>query len=71
LLTKVYGLPPEKLWATVYIDDDEAFDLWTKDIGVPPDAAFASAITRAPNTQAIISGRWPTPVRADRARNLL
>ncbi|HET7031553.1 MAG TPA: alanine--tRNA ligase, partial [Casimicrobiaceae bacterium] len=35
LLTKVYGLPPEKLWTTVYIDDDEAFDVWTKDIGVP------------------------------------
>jgi alanyl-tRNA synthetase len=37
LLTKVYGLPPEKLWTTVYIDDDEAFDLWTKEIGVPPE----------------------------------
>ncbi len=37
LLTKVYGLPPEKLWTTVYIDDDEAYDLWTKDIGVPAD----------------------------------
>jgi alanyl-tRNA synthetase len=37
LLTKVYGLPPEKLWTTVYIDDDEAFDAWTKDIGVPPE----------------------------------
>ncbi len=37
LLTKVYGLPPEKLWTTVYIDDDEAYDLWTKDIGVPPE----------------------------------
>ena len=35
LLTKVYGLPPEKLWTTVYVDDDEAYDLWTKDIGVP------------------------------------
>jgi len=35
LLTKVYGLPPEKLWTTVYAEDDEAFDLWTKDIGVP------------------------------------
>src|SRR5258705_6797243 len=34
LLTKVYGLPPEKLWATVYIDDDEAYDIWTKEIGV-------------------------------------
>ncbi|MEP7183303.1 MAG: alanine--tRNA ligase [Betaproteobacteria bacterium] len=37
LLTKVYGLPADKLWTTVYIDDDEAFDLWTKDIGVPPE----------------------------------
>ena len=37
LLTQVYELPPEKLWTTVYIDDDEAYDLWTKDIGVPPE----------------------------------
>jgi alanyl-tRNA synthetase len=37
LLTKVYGLAPEKLWTTVYIDDDEAYDLWTQDIGVPAD----------------------------------
>ena len=37
LLTQVYGLPPEKLWATVYIDDDEAYDIWTKDIGVPAE----------------------------------
>ena len=37
LLTNVYGLPPEKLWTTVYIDDDEAYDLWTKDIGVPAE----------------------------------
>ena len=41
LLTKVYGLPPEKLWATVYIDDDEAYDIWTKDIGVPRRALRA------------------------------
>ena len=37
LLTKVYGLAPERLWTTVYIDDDEAYDLWTKDIGVPAE----------------------------------
>jgi len=37
LLTRVYGLPPEKLWTTVYIDDDEAYDVWTKEIGVPAD----------------------------------
>ncbi len=37
LLTKDYGLPPEKLWATVYIDDDEAYDIWTKEIGLPAE----------------------------------
>jgi alanyl-tRNA synthetase len=35
LLTKVYKLPPEKLWTTVYHEDGEAYDLWTKEIGVP------------------------------------
>jgi alanyl-tRNA synthetase len=35
LLTKVYGLPADKLWTTVYQEDDEAFDIWTKEIGVP------------------------------------
>jgi alanyl-tRNA synthetase len=37
LLTQVYKLPPEKLTATVYIDDDEAYDIWTKEIGLPPE----------------------------------
>jgi alanyl-tRNA synthetase len=37
LLTKVYGLPPERLWTTVYETDDEAYDLWTKRIGVPAE----------------------------------
>ncbi|MGZ5651880.1 MAG: alanine--tRNA ligase [Usitatibacter sp.] len=37
LLTVTYGLPKDKLWTTVYETDDEAYDLWTKDIGVPPD----------------------------------
>ncbi len=37
LLTKVYGLPADKLWATVYIDDDEAYDIWTQEIGLPPE----------------------------------
>src|ERR1041384_7134645 len=35
LLTRVYKLPPEKLWATVYHTDDEAYDLWTRTIGGP------------------------------------
>ncbi len=37
LLTKVFGLPPEKLLATVYIDDQEAYDIWHKEIGLPAD----------------------------------
>ena len=37
LLTDVYRLPPDKLWATVYIDDDEAYDIWTKEIGIPAE----------------------------------
>jgi alanyl-tRNA synthetase len=35
LLTTVYKLPPEKLWVTVYAEDDEAHDIWAKEIGVP------------------------------------
>jgi len=35
LLTKVYKLPPDRMWTTVYHEDDEAYDLWTRDIGVP------------------------------------
>lgn len=30
-------LPQEKLWVTVYADDDEAYDIWNKEIGVPAD----------------------------------
>ncbi len=37
LLTKVYGLPAEKLLATVYIDDQEAYDIWHNEIGLPAD----------------------------------
>jgi alanyl-tRNA synthetase len=35
LLTNGYGLPADKLWASVYLDDDEAYDLWTRRIGIP------------------------------------
>ena len=37
LLTQVYKLPADKLTATVYIDDQEAYDIWTKEIGLPPE----------------------------------
>ena len=35
LLTKVYKLPADRLWATVYQTDDEAYELWTRTIGLP------------------------------------
>jgi len=35
LLTDVYKLPKDKLWVTVYAEDDEAYDIWTKEIGMP------------------------------------
>ena len=37
LLTKVYQLPAERLWVTVYQDDDEAFEIWANEVGVPVD----------------------------------
>lgn len=37
LLTSVYGLPKQKLWVTVYHDDDEAYDIWAKEVGVPTE----------------------------------
>lgn len=37
LLTKVYGLPADKLWATVYETDDEAYDIWVNEIGLPKE----------------------------------
>ena len=37
LLTEVYQLPKERLLATVYAEDEEAYDIWTKEIGLPPD----------------------------------
>ncbi|MDY0273384.1 MAG: alanine--tRNA ligase [Advenella sp.] len=35
LLTQTYQLPAEKLWVTVYQEDDEAYDIWNKEVGVP------------------------------------
>ena len=32
-----YGFPEEKLWVTVYLDDDEAADIWHKQIGIPKE----------------------------------
>ncbi len=37
LLTVNFGLPKDKLWATVYAEDDEAYDIWLKEIGLPAE----------------------------------
>ena len=36
-VTQELGLAPDKLWITIYTDDDEAFEIWNKDIGLPPE----------------------------------
>jgi len=37
LLTGIYKLPADKLWVTVYHTDDEAFDIWHKEVGIPTE----------------------------------
>ncbi|XP_078174224.1 alanyl-tRNA synthetase, class IIc isoform X4 [Carex rostrata] len=37
LTTKEFGLPPEKLWISVFQDDDEAFSIWRNEVGVPEE----------------------------------
>ncbi len=37
LLTEGYGLPKDKLYASVFRDDDDAYDIWHKDVGLPED----------------------------------
>ncbi|MGE5649024.1 MAG: alanine--tRNA ligase [Bacillota bacterium] len=37
LLTEVFKLPKDKLWVTVYAEDDEAYDIWHKTVGVPAE----------------------------------
>lgn len=39
-LTKVVGLDPDRLYPSVYLDDDEAFEIWEKEIGIPADRIF-------------------------------
>ena len=39
-LTKVVGLEEDRLYPSVYMDDDEAFDIWNKEIGIPKEKIF-------------------------------
>ncbi len=39
-LTDVVGLDPDRLYPSVYLDDDEAFEIWEKEIGIAPERIF-------------------------------
>jgi alanyl-tRNA synthetase len=39
-LTKVVGLEPDRLYPSIYVDDDEAFEIWNKDMGIPAERIF-------------------------------
>lgn len=39
-LTEVVGLDPDRLYPSVYLDDDEAFDIWNKEMGIPKERIF-------------------------------
>lgn len=64
---KWFALPKERLWVTVYESDDEAYEIWEKEVGSRANVLFASAITKVRHTHLTTSGRWVTLVRAARA----
>ena len=39
-LTDVVGLEPDRLYPSIYLDDDEAFDIWNKEVGIPAERIF-------------------------------
>ena len=39
-LTEVVGLEPDRLYPSIYLDDDEAFDIWNKEVGIPAERIF-------------------------------
>jgi len=53
-ITKVLEIPTDKLYVTVYLDDDEAYDIWTKEVGVDP--AHVSRLGKADNFWEIGAG---------------
>jgi hypothetical protein len=61
LITREYGLPKDKLYVTVFREDDDAEELWQRVAGVPKAASSAS-------TRRTTSGRWAIPAPAVPAR---
>ena len=62
-LTEKAGLPVDRLWVTVFEDDDEAAEIWLREIGVSPDKFAGSGLT-------LTSGRWEIPAPVDLAVKL-
>jgi alanyl-tRNA synthetase len=56
LLTDVLKLPKDKLLVTVYAEDDEAYEIWNKQIGVPAERIIRIATTRVHVTLQTIFG---------------
>ena len=44
LITSVFKLDPDKIYVTVYLDDDEAYEIWKSDIGIPEERIYLSLI---------------------------
>ena len=45
-LTEVVGLEPDRLYPSIYLDDDEAFDIWNKEVGIPAERISGGEMTR-------------------------
>ncbi|MBF4102339.1 hypothetical protein INT80_03340 [Gallibacterium anatis] len=59
------GLLKEKLWVTAYETDEEAYNIWHQQIGVPADRIVRIGDNKGAHlTLPITSGRWATPVLA-------
>src|SRR5690554_1240038 len=59
---KWLALPKDKLYVTVYHTDDEAFDIWNKEVGLDASRIIRIGDTKAKNTHQTISGQWAIPV---------
>ena len=45
-LTEVVGLEPDRLYPSIYLNDDEAFDIWNKEVGIPAERISGGELTR-------------------------
>ena len=52
LITGTLGIPKERLWVTVFLEDDEAARIWTEEIGIDP-----TRCTRMAGIQLLVDGR--------------